>query len=273
MNIVFGSFSGTSRTFRVGTLLTALCLAVWPVASWATKDSCLVASDAARAIGGATVEAVDKQLSVLRPCAGKVAPGGPAVEVTFSTGAGYSQRARVAPGEFVQERVRAVAGPGKSLVDIWPQRALLTAALDLLNGRPSSVRVGSGFEGADGSLPIGGELLPLPNTRMILKLHRWDPAAAVRVSQAAWSAELAPQDGVITLPAQRLTAGELKLAQGSRSARLMVVPLQDVADVVGELKAIDAQGGDASQRAAQRALLLQENQFQINALSELFSRR
>jgi hypothetical protein len=256
-----------SRLFRAGIALLAA------PAAGAAGDSCFVPADAARTLSGASVEAVDKQLAVLRPCAGKVAPGGPAVEVTFSTGAGYSQRTRVAPGELVQERVRAAAGPGKTPVDIWPKRALLTAALDLLNGRPTSLSGTSGFESADGSLPIGGEVLPLPDTRLALKLHRWDPAAPVSVAQAGWSAQLVPQDGVIALPVQRLKAGELKLTQGQRQARLTVVPLQEVGEVVAELKAIDAQGGDAAQRAARRALLLQENQLQINALSELFSRR
>lgn len=253
-------------------LWVVLWASALPVAA-ASKDSCFVHPDAVRSLSNATVEPVDKQLSVLRPCAGKVMAGAAPVEVIFSTGAGFSERTRVAPGEAVQDRLRAVMGPGKQLVDIWPRRALLAAALDLLNGRPSSLSGASGFEGADGGLPMAGELLPLPELRIHLRLHRWDLGAPVTVAQAKWSTELVPRDGVIAIPVPRLVPGELRLSQGTRVARLQVVSLADVDEVVRALNAIDADGGDDAQRAARRAVLLQENQFQVNALSELFSRR
>lgn len=235
----------------------------------AAQESCLVPAAAAGEISGAKTEPADERMSVVRPCKGRVKTG--PVDVTFSTGAGYSQRASVAGGELIEDRLRKVVG-SKQLVDIWPSGGILAVIGDLMAGRKARSTGASTFEGGAG-VPLAGELLPVPGTRIHLKWHGWDTAAPVKLAQGKWSASVAPQAGVLALPAAQLAAGPLELSQGARRTTLTVVDPKSIPEIQEQLRALDAQSGDAAQRATQRAFLFQENQFQLNALSEFLAGR
>lgn len=254
----------------VATLWAVSAAAAVAGSAAAAEGSCLVAASQAGEISGSRVEPADERMSVIRPCAGRVRTG--PVEVVFSTGEGYSQRAKVQTGEYVDARLRDVVGPAKQLVDIWPRGGMLGAVVAMLKGQRTGLSGTSGFESGDG-VQLSGDVLPLPDTRIHLKLHGWDEKAPVQLAQASWSATVAPADGVLALPVGRLKGGQLRLAQGRRSAVLNVVPLADAADVGAQLQAINAQAGEAPVLAMQRALLLQEQQFQVNALSAFFAQR
>ena len=234
---------------------------VSPAIDAAPAGSCLTAQTAVPALKGASAHIVDARMSVLRPCAGQVVAG--SVEVIFSTGSGFTDRLDVRAGESLERRVGAAIGPGKQLVDIWPERSILASVVDILAGRSPRTSGTSGFD--TGGLAIAGEMLPLPGTELALKLYGWVPDQAVTLLQAGWKQVVQPRQGRLPLPVAQLKAGELKLVQGARQATLSVVPLPEADDVVSQWRGL---AGAAPQLRMQRAVLLQEQQFLVNAVSE-----
>lgn len=254
------------RTLPSRPVLTAATLAVvafagFPVAVAAAGGSCLTAHAAVASLKGASAQKADARMSVLRPCAGQVVSG--TVEVIYSTGSGFTDRLDVRTGESVERRVDAAIGPGRQLVDIWPDRSILASVVDIMAGRTPRTSGTSGFDSA--GLAISGELLPLPGTAVPLQLYGWAGDQPVQLTQGGWTASVQPQGGRLLLPVERLKAGELRFAQGTRQATMTVVPLPDAEDVVGQWRKL---AGQAPERRLQRAVLLQEQQFLVNAVSE-----
>jgi len=225
------------------------------------RGSCLTAQTAVPALKGASAQNADARMSVLRPCVGQVVAG--SVEVIFSTGSGFTDRLDVRAGESLERRVGAAIGPGKQLVDIWPDRSILASVVDILAGRTPRTSGTSGFDTA--GLAIAGELLPLPGTALPLKLYGWAPDQPVQLSQAGWTRAVQPQAGLLVLPVPLLKAGELKFTQGTREATLTVVALPEAEDVVRQWRTL---AGTSAELRLQRAVLLQEQQFLVNAVSE-----
>lgn len=245
-----------------GLIATAALLgALVSPAARAVGGSCLTAQTAVSSLKGASAQNADARMSVLRPCAGQVVAG--SVEVIFSTGSGFTDRVDVRAGESLERRVGAAIGPGKQLVDIWPERSILASVVDIMAGRSPRTSGTSGFD--TGGLAVAGELLPLPGTEVPLKLYGWSPDQAVTMSQGGWRQLVQPRDGRLAMPVAQLKAGELKLVQGARQATLTVVPLAEVEDVVKQWRGL---AGTAPQSRMQRAVLLQEQQFLVNAVSE-----
>ncbi len=232
-----------------------------PPGAEAASGSCLTAQTAVPALKGASAKNADARMSVLRPCAGQVVAG--SVEVIFSTGSGFTDRLDVRAGESLERRVGAAIGPGKQLVDIWPERSILASVVGILEGRAPRTSGASGFD--TGGLAIAGELLALPGTSLPLKLFGWAPDQPVQLSQGSWRQTVQPRDGRLALPVQQLKPGELKFTQGTRQATVTVVLQSEAEDVVRQWAALS---GATPARALQRAVLLQEQQFFINAVSE-----
>ena len=243
------------------TAALALLGALAPLRAEAASGSCLTAQAAVPALKGASAKNADARMSVLRPCAGQVLAG--SVEVIFSTGSGFTDRLDVRAGESLERRVGAAIGPGKQLVDIWPERSILASVVGILEGRAPRTSGASGFD--TGGLAIAGELLALPGTSLPLKLYGWAPDQPVQLSQGSWRQTVQPRDGRLVLPVQQLKPGELKFTQGTRQATVTVVLQSEAEDVVRQWAALP---GATPAQALQRAVLLQEQQFFINAVSE-----
>lgn len=243
------------------TAALALLGGLAPPGAEAASGSCLTAQTAVPALKGASAKNADARMSVLRPCAGQVVAG--SVEVIFSTGSGFTDRLDVRAGESLERRVGAAIGPGKQLVDIWPERSILASVVGILEGRAPRTSGASGFD--TGGLAIAGELLALPGTSLPLKLYGWAPDQPVQLSQGSWRQTVQPRDGRLALPVQQLKPGELKFTQGTRQATVTVVLQSEAEDVVRQWAALP---GATPARALQRAVLLQEQQFFINAVSE-----
>ena len=250
-----------SRLVASLTAAVAVVGALVPPVANAVGGSCLTAQTAVPALRGVSAQNADARMSVLRPCAGQVVAG--SVEVIFSTGSGFTDRLDVRAGESLEQRVGTAIGPGRQLVDIWPERSILASVVDIMAGRSPRTSGTSGFD--TGGLAIAGELLPLPGTEVALKLYGWAPDQAVTLSQEGWKQLVQPRQGRLPMPVAQLKAGALKLAQGALQATLTVVPLPEAEDVVSRWRGLT---GAAPPVRMQRAVLLQEQQFLVNAVSE-----
>jgi hypothetical protein len=238
----------------------------------AAAGSCLIDQNAKQFLKGATVEDADPgKTAVARPCEGQVTSG--SVEVLYSTGDGPLQAANVKAGESIERHIRGLIGPSKQLVDVLPKRSVLAVLMDVLNNRRSGVSGVSGFEGKDGGVGLKGDLLALPGTRLHLQPFGMDAAAPVKLEQGKWSATLTPSGGAVLLPVDKLGKGPLKVSQGAHSGVLNVIDKSDAAEVVERLDAVKRSAGDARAQAIQRAYLLQEEQLQVNAVSEYMNGR
>lgn len=254
-------------------LSLALCLG-GPVQ--AAEGSCLVPKAATGSIDGlAKAQDADDRLSVLRPCVGKVKPkAADPVEVLFSTSGGSSQRLRVRAGESLQERIASAIGPGNQLIDIWPEGSILDALGGWITGKPRRTSGVSGFDGPGDTMPLKGDLAALAGTALPLKVFGWAADQPVTLSQGGKTVTLQPVNGLLRLPVERLSAGDLQLVQAGRQpARLNVLAESDLGDLRKALQAIDAQGLEAAQRALLRSAALQQEQLLVNAVAEYMAGR
>lgn len=255
--------------------LAVLSLASGPAGAATADESCLVARGSVAAIDGlAQSKDADDRMSVLRPCVGKVKPKvADPVEVLFGTSGGGSMRLGVRAGESLQERIASAIGPGNQLIDIWPDGSILQALGAWVSGKRQGLSGVSGFEGAGDAMPLKGDLAALPGTALPLKVFGWAPDQPVTLSQGGKSFQLVPVNGLLSLPAERLVAGELRLAQPGHQAVLTVLPAADLRDLHGALKKIDAQQASPAQRAMLRASALQQEQLLVNAIAEYMKAR
>ncbi len=232
-----------------------------------TENSCLIGSKMKDRVTAGRIEEADPRFSVLRPCQGQVKQG--EVEVIYSVGDGVTLRSRVGTASSIQSQISAVEK--RPLVDIWPSRSFLAAAMAFAQGKRASTAGLSGFDGANGALPVQGDVVAVPGLKLHLRLHGLNPEQAIRFSQSGWVVDMAPVQGVVDFPVDKLKPGPLQLAQGGKSVTLTVLGADDVTDVLRELGALSGTGGSPAEVSVRRAVLFQENELGVNALSEMMS--
>ena len=231
------------------------------------EGTCLIGSKVKDQVSAERIEDADGRYSVLRPCKGQVRQG--EVELIYSVGDGVTQRSRVGATGSIQSQLSQIEK--RPLVDIWPARSYLATALAFAQGKRSSTLGTSGFDGASGGMPVQGDVVAVPGFKLYLRMHGLAVDQPVRFSQGNWSVDVAPVQGVVDLPVDRLKPGQLKMFQGNKSAMVTVLPPTEVADLFKEVGALQDKGLTPGELAVRRAVLFQDYELKLNALSEIMS--